>query len=85
MQLPTIIYYGKDDLRARVLSAYFDKLDCGVHIARGLPDLLATAQTAPNPIVVICDDEPAPTLVRVASAVTLCRSGMDSSQGRDRH
>ncbi len=67
--MPTIIYYGKIDLRAQILSAYFVKLNYGVHIAHNLPDLFSTAKETPNPIVVIADDEPVPTLIRLASAV----------------
>ncbi len=69
MGLPTIIYYGKQDLRAQVLSAFFCKLDRCVLVAGGLPDLLNTVKTTPNPIVVISDDAPPPTLIRLAGAV----------------
>ncbi len=69
MQLPTIIYYGKEDLRSQVLCAYFAKLNCGVQVVRRLPDLFTAVSSVPNPIVILCDTEPAPTLVRLARAV----------------
>ncbi len=69
MEFPRVVYYGPDDLQARVLAAYLVKLGAQMGIAPRLPDFILQATRAPWPLAVIADRAPFPTLLRIARAV----------------